>query len=137
MTSRTRLRPRTKVYDTNYSIGESYYRPALDRLDRKYSGRPLSPTKQTSLPRDIVDRHADAFAEDDLPSARRRAEKHITEDNLFDNIRGRPLSIALGETEGSFDEQVIYNKHKKNLLLTIICYFRWLAVFKKSQRERR
>lgn len=29
-------RPRTKVYNTNYNIGESYYKPALDRLDRKY-----------------------------------------------------------------------------------------------------
>lgn len=38
-------RPRTKLYDANYNIGESYYKPALDRLDRKYSGRPMSPSR--------------------------------------------------------------------------------------------
>uniref|UniRef100_A0A1B6CCA2 Uncharacterized protein n=2 Tax=Clastoptera arizonana TaxID=38151 RepID=A0A1B6CCA2_9HEMI len=31
---------RTKVYDCNYNIGERYYKPTLDSLDRKYSGRP-------------------------------------------------------------------------------------------------
>lgn len=107
MSSRSRIRPRTRVYDSNYSIGESYYRPALDRLDRKYSGRPLSPAKESaSVPRDILDRHAEAFAEDDLPTARRRAEKHITEDNVFDTVsKIRPKSVAL-DVEDGFDEEV-------------------------------
>lgn len=39
MSRRTR---RTKVYDCNYNIGERYYKPTLDSLDRKYSGRPES-----------------------------------------------------------------------------------------------
>jgi hypothetical protein len=30
---------RTRVYDANYSIGESYYKSALDNLDRKYSAK--------------------------------------------------------------------------------------------------
>lgn len=52
-------RPRTKIYDSNYNIGESYYKSALDRLDRKYSGRPLSPPRQASpFLTDIADRHA-------------------------------------------------------------------------------
>ncbi|GLH05225.1 Uncharacterized protein GBIM_10830 [Gryllus bimaculatus] len=37
------LRPqrtrRTKVYDCNYDIGQRYYKPVVDDLDRKYSGR--------------------------------------------------------------------------------------------------
>lgn len=113
MSSRTRIRPRTKVYDTNYSIGESYYKDAINRLDRKYSGRPTSPVKQPSVPLDIVERHDQAFADEDLPTARRRAEKHIVEDNLFDNIRSRPLSIALGEKEGDFDQEVILINESK------------------------
>lgn len=35
----TRRRPRTRVYDCNYNIGQSYYKPVVDSLDRKYSGR--------------------------------------------------------------------------------------------------
>lgn len=43
-------RPRTKVYESNYNIGQSYYKPMMDQLDRKYSGRPLLPP---SPPRDF------------------------------------------------------------------------------------
>lgn len=35
-------RPRTKVYDCNYNIGEGYYKPMMDHLDRKYYGAPTS-----------------------------------------------------------------------------------------------
>lgn len=28
---------RTRVYDCNYNMGESYYKPAIDNLDRKYN----------------------------------------------------------------------------------------------------
>lgn len=31
-------RPRTRVYDCNYNIGEGYYKPMMDHLDRKYYG---------------------------------------------------------------------------------------------------
>lgn len=96
MSSRTRIRPR-KVYDSIFTLGESYYKPAIDRLDRKYSGRPSSPAKQSSVPREIAERHAEAFADDDLSTARRRAEKHISEDNFYDKrtIGLRPVSAAL------------------------------------------
>ena len=41
MSTRTILsRPRTRLYDCNYNIGQSYYKPMVDHLDRKYSGRP-------------------------------------------------------------------------------------------------
>ncbi|XP_075229047.1 uncharacterized protein LOC142328839 isoform X2 [Lycorma delicatula] len=31
-------RPRTRVYDCNYNLGERYYKPVVDSLDRKYGG---------------------------------------------------------------------------------------------------
>ncbi|XP_050500440.1 uncharacterized protein LOC126880552 [Diabrotica virgifera virgifera] len=78
-------RPRTKLYDANYNIGESYYKGALDRLDRKYSGRSLSPPRQPSpVAESIAERHARIFADEDLEYSRRRAEKHIREENAFD-----------------------------------------------------
>lgn len=92
MSGRTILsRPRTRVYDANYNIGESYYRPALDRLNRKYSGRPLSPPRQFSVPKDVLDRHERAFMDEDLSTARRRAERHITEQNPLDYISKRAI----------------------------------------------
>lgn len=108
MSGRTLLsRPRTRIYDANYNIGENYYRPALERLDRKYSGRPLSPPpRRPSLPQDIIDRHERAFFEDDLPSARRRAEKRITEDGFFDSRGGRIAARAFDLMENDIDEEV-------------------------------
>lgn len=49
-----RRRPRTKVYDCNFNIGESYYKPVMDSLDRKYSGRasadPVMPLEREGTP---------------------------------------------------------------------------------------
>jgi hypothetical protein len=36
-TKRIFSRPRTRVYDSNYNIGEAYYKSALDSLDKKSS----------------------------------------------------------------------------------------------------
>ncbi|KAF0773502.1 Uncharacterized protein FWK35_00001043 [Aphis craccivora] len=36
-------RPRTRVYDCNYNIGEGYYKPMMDHLDRKYYGSSTTP----------------------------------------------------------------------------------------------
>lgn len=36
-------RPRTRVYDCNYNIGEGYYKPMMDHLDRKYYGSSATP----------------------------------------------------------------------------------------------
>lgn len=108
MSRRTILsRPRTKVYNANYDIGQSYYQPAIDRLDRKYSGRPLSPTRSApSVAQDVLDRHQRAFTDEDLSTARRRAEQHITEDNVFDlRSHRRPMSTAF-DCEDEFDDEV-------------------------------
>lgn len=108
MSARSRVSariPRTRLYDSNYAIGESYYKDAIDRLDRKHSGKAMSPPPRSSLPKEISERHADLFADDDLPSARRRAEKVISEDNLFDVPKMRPLSTVM-DTENGFDDEV-------------------------------
>ncbi|XP_060535690.1 uncharacterized protein LOC132707766 [Cylas formicarius] len=88
MSSRPILsRPRTRIYDSNYNIGESYYKGALDRLDRKYTGRPLSPPPRDNFA-EIAERHARAFADDDLETSRRRAEGKIKGRHLFDSRGG-------------------------------------------------
>lgn len=109
--SRPFSRPRTHIYNANYNIGESYYKSALDSLDRKYLGRPLTPPpRNPSLPKDLLERHERAFADEDLPSARLRAEKRITEPSIFDNARGgarAAASRAMEAFESDFDEEVI------------------------------
>lgn len=106
MSKRTILsRPRTRVYDANYNIGESMYRPALDRLNRKYGGRPLSPPRrQTTIPKDILDRHDRAFFDDDMDNCRRRAEKHITGESYYDS-RGARLDAR--DLMNNFDEETV------------------------------
>lgn len=105
MSSRPILsRPRTRIYDANYNIGQNYYKPTIDRLDRKYSGRPTTPPRASpSFTNDIIDRHERAFQDDDLPSFRRRAEKLIQEPSAFDSRGARISASAL---EDSFDDEV-------------------------------
>jgi hypothetical protein len=40
---------RSRIYDSNYNIGENYYKSAIDRLDEKYS-RPSSILTRHSEP---------------------------------------------------------------------------------------
>lgn len=108
MSSRTILsRPRTRLYDCNYNIGESYYKSALDRIDRKYSGRPVTPPpRQSSLPKDLLERHERAFADEDLNTARQRASKHISESHILDGIgSSRAAERALELMDGDIDEE--------------------------------
>lgn len=113
MSSRSGVRGRrTRVYDCNYNMGESYYKPTIDRLDRKTTGGATeSINPQATGLRQLEERYSAAFANDDLDSARRRAEKTIAEDTLFDSrggraARGRPLSSALEEAEHEFDDEI-------------------------------
>lgn len=52
-------RPRTRVYGCNYDKGESYYKPMVDHLDRKYSSRPLFSEPRSSLADEIAARRGD------------------------------------------------------------------------------
>ncbi|XP_065161104.1 uncharacterized protein [Atheta coriaria] len=108
MSSRRFSRPRTRIYDVNYNIGNSYYQPTIDRLDRKYSGRPMSPApRQTSVPADLLERHERAFADEDLETARSRAQKRISEANAFD-VRSN-ISRALELVDNDVDEETMNN----------------------------
>ncbi|KAJ8686169.1 hypothetical protein QAD02_021963, partial [Eretmocerus hayati] len=57
-------RPRTRVYGCNYDKGESYYKPTIENLDRKYSGRPLFSEPRTSLADEIAARRSDIGSRD-------------------------------------------------------------------------
>ncbi|KAL0110856.1 hypothetical protein PUN28_014062 [Cardiocondyla obscurior] len=57
-------RPRTFIYGSNYDKGESYYKPMVDHLDRKYSGRPLFPEPRNSLADEIAARRNDIGTRD-------------------------------------------------------------------------
>lgn len=52
-------RPRTRVYGCNYDKGESYYKPTIENLDRKYSARPLFPEPRNSIADEIAARRSD------------------------------------------------------------------------------
>jgi hypothetical protein len=52
-------RPRTFIYGSNYDKGESYYKPMVDHLDRKYSARPLFPEPRNSIADEIAARRND------------------------------------------------------------------------------
>ncbi|XP_017884155.1 uncharacterized protein LOC108627422 [Ceratina calcarata] len=57
-------RPRTRVYGCNYDKGESYYKPMVDHLDRKYSARPLFSEPRNSLADEIAARRGDIGTRD-------------------------------------------------------------------------
>ncbi|KAK3907707.1 Paramyosin, short form [Frankliniella fusca] len=62
MSSRTILsRPRTRLYDCNYNIGQSYYKPMMDHLDRKYSGRPTEMPNAYPATRPVNQEEQDLF----------------------------------------------------------------------------
>ncbi|KAJ8897121.1 hypothetical protein PR048_002467 [Dryococelus australis] len=109
MSSRPILsRPRrTKVYDCNYDMGERYYRPVVDGLDRKYTGGRLSTPPvdsdllQSTLPRRplLLEEH-----EDSLPRSRRPASALLNEyDAIFDS-RGRALGSGGPPTSRQWED---------------------------------
>lgn len=57
---------------------------------------------------EIANRHAQLFADEDLDTSRRRAEKHIREEHLFDSRGGRIGRGAslLNSIENGFNDEV-------------------------------
>ncbi|XP_033209275.1 uncharacterized protein LOC117168044 isoform X1 [Belonocnema kinseyi] len=82
-------RPRTRVYGCNYDKGESYYKPMMDHLDRKYSGRPLFSEPRTSLADEIAARRSDIGTRD-LAGSRQSAYGRDIEPEF--EPRSRPLA---------------------------------------------
>lgn len=99
---------RSRIYDSNYNIGENYYKSAIDRLDEKYSSRTLSSTllRHSEPPAVSPVRHrfvpSGDLDEEDLEFSRDRASRAIQRETILDQRSGRK---AL-ELEGSFDGQV-------------------------------
>lgn len=101
---------RSRIYDSNYNIGENYYKSAIDRLDEKYHSRPASsvllrhsepPAVSPPRPR-VVNLDADDLAEEDLEFSRDRASRAIQKETILDQRSGRRGL----ELESSFDGQV-------------------------------
>lgn len=94
---------RSRIYDSNYSIGENYYKSAIDRLDEKYSRSSLlgrhSEPPAVSPPRPRLNLTSDDL-EDELDYARERASRVIQNETLLDQRSGRKA------LESSFDGQV-------------------------------
>lgn len=101
---------RSRIYDSNYNIGENYYRSAIDRLDEKYFGR-SGAMRHSEPPVPLVvspPRTRFNFAaeddEEDLEFARDRASRAIQKETVLDQRFGRR---AL-DIDSSFDGQVCY-----------------------------
>jgi hypothetical protein len=101
---------RSRIYDSNYNIGENYYKSAIDRLDEKYHSRPASsflyrhsepPAVSPTRPR-IANIADDVLAEEDLEFSRERASRAIQRETILDQRSGRRGL----ELESSFDGQV-------------------------------
>nr|CAD7449962.1 unnamed protein product [Timema bartmani] len=96
MSSRLSRPRRTKVYDCNYDLGERYYKPMVDGLDRKYSAGPRLTTPpgdlfpQVEIPRSSVRRSV--LSDEDTTSKRRPVSDLLGEyDTIYDS-RGSVLS---------------------------------------------
>ncbi|KAK1117634.1 hypothetical protein K0M31_015806 [Melipona bicolor] len=102
-------RPRTRVYGCNYDKGESYYKPMVDHLDRKYSSRPLFSEPRTSLADEIAARRGDIGVHD-LSGPRNTSLGRDLDPELDPSIR-TPLPLPSLATNNLFpeDEDVVYD----------------------------
>ncbi|KAK7574255.1 hypothetical protein V9T40_011446 [Parthenolecanium corni] len=124
-------RPRTRVYDCNYNIGEKYYKPMVEQLDRKYSGTPIyNSSSLNSRLDDFPTRRSSPFTSDldglssePLSSRRSNFETRSLEEDLEDEIANsvRKLKALRASRSVSVDDEPssasdIFNgvsKHKR------------------------
>ncbi|XP_012269103.1 uncharacterized protein LOC105693629 [Athalia rosae] len=98
-------RPRTRVYGCNYDKGESYYKPMVDHLDRKYSGRPLFSEARSSLADEIAARRSDIGSRDLAGSCSDTFGRDVDLDTEF-RPRARPSNDFFAE-----DEDTVFDSH--------------------------
>jgi len=103
MSSRLTRPRRSRLYDASYNIGESYYKSALDNLDRKRYGRSVEPVSVAAAPLPPRYLNIDNTFDQDLQSARARAHRAITEEPAFDS-RGSRVARRFDDDE--LDEDV-------------------------------
>ncbi|XP_068968927.1 uncharacterized protein [Bombus flavifrons] len=103
-------RPRTRVYGCNYDKGESYYKPMVDHLDRKYSSRPLFSEPRTSLADEIAARRGD-IGTHDLSGPRNTSFGRDLDLELDPSIRASQLPLPSLTTDNLFpeDEDIVYD----------------------------
>ncbi|XP_046401390.1 uncharacterized protein LOC124167505 [Ischnura elegans] len=93
-------RPRTKLYDYNYSLGEQLYKPMVDRLDRKYSGRPAEDLESA------MNRRPASLADED-PSRRRSLSSLLGEMNASSNHSTASQALAQLDEEDDFSSATL------------------------------
>ncbi|XP_076670241.1 uncharacterized protein LOC143369770 isoform X1 [Andrena cerasifolii] len=103
-------RPRTRVYGCNYDKGESYYKPMVDHLDRKYSSRPLFSEPRTSLADEIAARRNDIGSRD-LSDPRNSSFGRDLDLELDSPIRTPQLPLSSLATDTLFpeNEEIVYD----------------------------
>ncbi|XP_044596653.1 uncharacterized protein LOC123273312 isoform X2 [Cotesia glomerata] len=113
-------RPRTRVYDCNYDKGESYYKPMMDHLDRKYSTRPLFPESRGSFADEIAARRSDIGSRN-LDGSNIEIERFFfdeynpricSEDNMDNNFVLMQRRLKDRATE-SFEEELAELRRKR------------------------
>ncbi|XP_043252215.1 uncharacterized protein LOC122397242 [Colletes gigas] len=103
-------RPRTRVYGCNYDKGESYYKPMVDHLDRKYSSRPLFSEPRTSIADEIAARRSDIGTRD-LSGPRNSSLGRDLDPEIDPLIRGPQLPVPSLATDSLFpeNEEIVYD----------------------------
>lgn len=94
---------------------------ASDRFDSPKPASLFSPTRETSTP----------FNDEPLNSARKRAERVITEDSFFDIRGARVPKSSIGEAIREFDDEVNRSAAEINyfLKLFILPLLEWYFYF--------
>lgn len=105
MSSRLTRPRRTKVYDCNYTMGERYYRPVVDDLDRRYTSRGAISDAANAADASISSlRSTLSENENSLSSTLRRAAiRAVDVDEEREFSRRRPASNLLAEYDSIFD----------------------------------
>ncbi|XP_055378525.1 uncharacterized protein LOC129610147 isoform X2 [Condylostylus longicornis] len=107
MSSRFNRPRRTRLYDAAYRAGESYYKPALDDLDKRRLGRTSSPAVSSTHTPSRIKFDLDSNLDAELQDARSRAHRAITEEpSLFDSrghIVGRSQQRAIANASAYLD----------------------------------
>ncbi|XP_011267940.1 uncharacterized protein LOC105258411 isoform X1 [Camponotus floridanus] len=107
-------RPRTFIYGSNYDKGESYYKPMVDHLDRKYSSRPLFPEPRNSLADEIAARRSDIGTRD-LSGPRTGSLGRDPDLDLDPRNRASQLSPLTDPQLAFDDEDTVYDSRGQRI----------------------
>ncbi|KAK7864925.1 hypothetical protein R5R35_008727 [Gryllus longicercus] len=103
------LRPqrtrRTKVYDCNYDIGQRYYKPVVDDLDRKYSGRTSADSPGSGLGslRSALEEAESSLGSSSARRAAREASAEEREESV--SSRRRQLSSLMDDFDNIYESR--------------------------------